>query len=88
MIDNKDLKMYDELNRIVDSAKSGEISYEVAFNQIFELFDIVGCFSVDDIEQVYDMGRSAGKKKNALNSKDVGAAFLRAYKWCRDLRFE
>lgn len=82
------MKQQDQLKIIIEQVKEGRIIYEDAFKQMIKIFDKIGCFTVDDIELVYMMGRKAGKKKKAFTEKEVGEAFLKANKLFFHLKWE
>lgn len=81
------MKQQDQLKNIIEQAKEGKITYETAFKGMIKIFDEIGCFTVEDIELVYEMGRNAGKKKNVFAAKEIGEAFLRANKLFFHLKY-
>jgi hypothetical protein len=84
--------MKEKIDNIFHDLKNEIITEKQAHQQILDLFekffDPVNCFTIDDIKTVYEIGRSAGKKKNVLTSEQVCSAFLEANKMYKDLRFE
>ena len=82
------MKQQDQLKIIIEQAKEGRIIYEDAFKQMIKIFDKIGCFTVDDIELVYMMGRKVGKKKKAFTESRLVKHFLKANKLFFHLKWE
>jgi hypothetical protein len=78
--------MKDKIDTIFYDLDHEIITEKQAHQQMLDLF--MNCFSVDDIKLVYELGRSAGKKKNMKTSEEIGSAFLRANKLYFNLKFE
>ena len=68
-----------KIDEIIEQVESGKILPEEAYEQIIKIFNIYGCFNIDDIKEVYEIGRNHEKNKSTCTGEEIKLTWLRAY---------
>lgn len=63
---------------LLKKVASGELKPEHVQSELKILYTNSGTFTIDDIEEVYNIGRAHQKNKSTITSKDIAEAWLNA----------
>lgn len=80
--------MKEQQLELLTKVAKGEIAPEKAQNELWNLFSVMGSFSIDDIKDVYNIGRAHEINKSDCTATEIGEAWLKADELNRNIKWE
>ena len=80
--------MKEQQIKLLTKVANGEITPENAQTELWNLFSVMGSFSIDDIKVAYNMGRSDENIKSISTSDIIEEAWLYADVWDRNIKWD
>lgn len=73
---------------LLTKVANGELTPEKAQAELWNLFSVMGSFSIDDIKEVYNIGRAHELNGSDCTATEIGNAWLKADDWNRNIKWE
>ena len=80
--------MKEQQLELLTKVATGELSPKDAQTELLNLFSVMGSFSIDDIKEVYNIGRAHELNGSDCTATNIGETWLKADDWNRDIKWE
>jgi hypothetical protein len=78
----------DKLRMVEHDYFNGNMMAGETLKKIFEIFEELGSFDVDDIKFAYEVGRSHEKNNSTCTSDEIREAWLKSNQMYRHIRWD